>query len=91
MDEISESITQIRIVHVAQRVLAEGKLTAVRSFLTEIPASFFPSAQKTKKKDFNQKKATNKKLFCGDTTTFCRYSWEYFSSITYHLKMSTGY
>lgn len=63
MDEISESITQIRVVHVAQRVLAEGKLTAVRSFLTEIPASFFPSAQKTKKKAFQSEKGNQHKVF----------------------------
>jgi len=61
MDEISESITQISIVHIAQRVLAEGKLTAVRSFLAEIPKVFFRVHRRQRKKHFSQQKQ-----HCGD-------------------------
>ena len=63
MDEISKSITQISIVHVAQRVLAEGKLTAVRSFLTEIPKSFFRVRRRQKKKAFQSEKGNKQKAF----------------------------
>jgi len=63
MDEISESITQIRIVHVAQRVLAEGELTAVRSFLTEIPASFFSECAEDKEKIISIRKRQPTKSF----------------------------